>query len=188
MRRAPSVVGLAVAALTLAACPAAPAPTPSAAAEGPCSSELPPRTSPTDYPVAVLFVAGDDLPPVVGEVEWLGGDEPVSFEPPRAAHLERFTVLQTQGQAEVSLRMSDTVRIEAWTVDAVPETRFRTGNYESDRVRWSEGEGEGEEAVDVACIPVQDGQWAIIADVTFADDAGSGTYFWRLNVSQTPGT
>lgn len=71
-------------------------------------------------------------------------------------------------------------------MDAVPETRFRTGNYESDRVRWSEGGGG--EAVEVACIPVQDGQWAIIADVTFADDAGSGTYFWRLNVSQTPGT
>lgn len=186
MRRAPSLIGLAFAALTLAACSPAPTPTPSGTAEGPCSSDLPPRTSPTDYPVAVLYVAGDDLPPVVGEVEWLGDDEPVSFQPPRAVHLERFTVLQTQGQAQVSLRMSDGVRIQAWTVDAVPDTRFRTGDYEADRERWSEREGG--EAVDVACIPVRDGQWAIIADVTFADDAGSGTYFWRLNVSQTPGT
>ncbi|MBA2632175.1 MAG: hypothetical protein H0U86_04120 [Chloroflexi bacterium] len=184
MRRAPSLAGLVLVALMLAACPG-PAPAPSETAGGPCSSDLPPRTSPTDYPVAVLYVAGDDLPPVVGEVEWLGGDEPVSHEPLRAVHLERFTVLQAQGQAEVSMRMSDGVRIEAWTVDAVPDGLFRGGDYESDRVRWSKSEGN--EPTDVACIPVRDGEWTVIADVTFADDAGSGTYYWRLNVSQTPG-
>ena len=174
--------GLAVLALTLAGCATAtPSSSPAAAA---CATDLPPRTSPTDYPVAVLYVAGDDLAPVVGEVEWLGGDSPVSHAPARAVHLERFTVLQADGQAEVSLRMSDGVRISAWTVDAVPDDRFRAGNVESDRARWSEGD----EPTDLVCVPVQDGEWAIIADVTFADDAGSGTYYWRLNVSQTPGT
>lgn len=181
MRRA-TLIRLAVLALTLAGCPTATPSSPPAAA--PCTTDLPPRTSPTDFPVAVLYVAGDDLPPVVGEVEWLGGDSPVSHQPPRAVHLERFSVLQAQGQVEVSVRMSDGVRIAAWTVEAVPDNRFRSGDLESDRVRWSEGD----EPSDVVCLPVQDGEWAIIADVTFADDAGSGTYYWRLNVSQTPET
>ncbi len=181
MRRA-TLIRLAVLALTLAGCATATPSSPPAAA--PCTTDLPPRTSPTDFPVAVLYVAGDDLPPVVGEVEWLGGDSPVSHQPPRAVHLERFSVLQAQGQVEVSVRMSDGVRIAAWTVDAVPDNRFRSGDLESDRVRWSEGD----EPSDVVCLPVQDGEWAIIADVTFADDAGSGTYYWRLNVSQTPET
>ena len=63
----------------------------------PAPKDLPPRTSPTDYPVAVLHAAGDDLPPVVGEVEWLGGDEPVATVAPRAVNLQRFTVLQVRG-------------------------------------------------------------------------------------------
>jgi hypothetical protein len=175
-------VGLAMVALTLAGCATAMPSSPAAAPA--CASDLPSRTSPTDYPVAVLYVAGDDLPPVVGEVEWLGGDSPVSHEPPRAVHLERFTVLQADGQSEVSLRMSDAVGISAWTVDAVSDERFRAGDLDSDRVRWSEGD----EPTDLVCVPVQDGEWTIIAEVTFADDAGRGTYYWRLNVSQTPGT
>lgn len=183
MRRR-SFVGLAAVALTLAGCAATPQPTPSSAAGGPCGADLPPRTSPADVPVAVLYVAGDDLPPVVGEVEWLGGDTPVSHEPARPVNLERFTVLQAQGQAEVSMRMSDGVRIASWTVDAVPDGRFRSGDLDTDRVRWSEGD----DPTDLVCLPVQDGEWAIIADVTFADDAGRGTYYWRLNVTRTPET
>jgi hypothetical protein len=175
-------VGLTALALALAASgPATPSSPPAAAA---CNDELPPRTSPTEYPVAVLWVAGDDLPPVVGDVEWLGDDSPVSYHPPRAVHLERFTVLQAEGQVEVSLRMSDAVRIAAWSVDAVPDNRFRSGDLETDRVRWTAGT----EPTDVVCIPVQDGEWTIIADITFADDGGTGTYYWRLNISQTPGT
>lgn len=88
-----ALVGILVA---VAACTSAPEP--SADADT-CSSELPARTSPVDYPVAVLHVAGDDLAPVVAEVEWLGGDEPLATTAPRAVHLERFTVLQTRGQS-----------------------------------------------------------------------------------------
>jgi len=176
-------VALAIAALTVAAC-GTPAPASSPPAGGSCANDLPPRTSPTDFPVAVLHVAGDDLPPVMGDVEWLGGASDVSHEPARPVYQERFTVLQAQGQIEVSLRMSDGVRITAWTVDAVPDGQFRSGDLESDRVRWSEGD----DPTDLVCIPVQDGGWAIIANVTFADGAGSGSYYWRLNLSQTPGT
>jgi len=179
-----SLVGLAAVALTLAACGPRPDATPSEAAASPCGSELPPRTSPIDVPVAVLYVAGDDLPPVVGDVQWLGDGEPVVHEPARAVHLQTFTVLQAQGQPEISLRMTDGVRISGWTVDAVPDGSFRSGDLEAGRVRWSEGN----DPTDIVCIPARDGEWAIIADLTFADDVGTGTYYWRLNLSQTPGT
>ena len=179
MRRS-SLFGTALLALTLAGCATT---VPSSQPAAPCTNDLPPRTSPTDYPVAVLYVAGNDLPPIVGEVEWLGGDSPVSHQPPRDAHLERFSVLQAEGQTDVSVRMSDGVRIAAWTIDAVPDNRFRSGDWEADRVRWSEGD----EPTDVVCLPVQDGHWAIIADLTFADDGGRGTYYWRINISATPG-
>ena len=178
------LVGLTTGALTLAGCGPGPDASPSDPAASPCSSELPPRTSPIDVPVAVLYVAGDDLPPVVGDVEWLGGDEPMVHEPARPVHLQPFTVLQAQGQADISLRMTDGVRIAGWTVDAVPDGSFRSGDLEAGRVRWSEGN----DPTDIVCIPARDGEWAIIADLTFADDAGNGTYYWRLNLSQTPGT
>jgi len=158
-----------------------PTPTASEAAGGACGEDLPPRTSPTDYPVAVLHAAGDDLPPVVGEVEWLGGDEPVATVAPRPAHLERFTVLQVQGVSEISLRMSDGVSIAAWQVAAIPDAAFRAGDIESGS-DW----GSGSEVTDLVCLPVEDGTWAIRADVTFADDAGHGTFYWRLNVSESP--
>jgi len=180
-----SLAGLTAVALMLAGCGPGPDATPSEPAASPCSSELPARTSPVDVPVAVLYVAGDDLPPVVGDVEWVeGSEEPVIHEPARPVHLQRFTVLQAQGQADISMRMTDGVRIAGWTVDAVPDRSFRSGDLESGRVRWSEGD----EPTDAVCIPARDGEWAIIATLTFADDAGHGTYFWRLNVSQTPGT
>ena len=38
-----------------------------------------------------------------------------------------------------------------------------------------------------AC-PSRTAHWTIIADLTFADDAGTGTYYWRVNLSGTPGT
>ena len=180
MRRG-SLLAKAVLALMLAGCAAA---VPSSQPAAPCTSDLPLRTSPTDYPVAVLYVAGDDVPPVLGEVEWLGGDSPVSHQPPRDVHLERFSVVQALGQPDVSVRMTDGVGIAAWTIDAVPDSKFRSGDQESDRVRWSEGD----DPTDVVCLSVQDGDWAIIADLTFADDGGSGTYYWRLNISETPGT
>ena len=181
MRR-PSRVCAAVLAVAIAGCAAAPEPSASAAADDPCRSDLPPRTAPTDFPVAVLYVNGDDLPPVVGSVEWTGGDEPAANEPALPVHMERFTVLQTRGQSAVSIRMSDGVRIAAWTVDAVPAGGFRVGDLDTGRVRWSEG---GEET-DVACVPIQDGSWLLIGEITFADGAGTGTYYWRLNVEETP--
>ena len=92
-------------------------------------------------------------------------------------------MLQAQGQTEVSMRMTDGVSIASWTVDAMRDGAFRSGDQDAERVRWAEGEGPAE----VVCIPVQDGEWAIIADVVFADDAGSGIYYWRLSVSRTPG-
>ena len=162
-----------------AAC--APALAPSPTAGGPCVEGLPARTSPTDYPAAVLHAAGDDLPPVVGEVEWLGGDEPVATVAPRAVHLQRFTVLQVQGRAEVSLRMSDGVSIAAWQVTAISDISFRAGDLDGG-TEWSSGR----EVTDVVCVPITDGAWAIRADITFADGDGSGTFFWRLNVSDSP--
>lgn len=158
-----------------------PARTPSEAPGGACSEDLPARTSPVDYPVAVLHAAGDDLPPVVGEVEWLGGDEPVSTVAPRAVHLQRFTVLQVQGVSEVSLRLTDGVSIGAWQVIAIPDVAFRSGETEAG-TEWSGGS----EVADQVCVPVTNGSWAIRADVTFADGAGRGTFFWRLNVSGSP--
>jgi hypothetical protein len=179
MRRR-SFAWLTVLPLVVAACTAAPTPTEPAAE--PCTQDLAARTSPTDFPVGVLYVNGDDLPPVIGDVEWLGAAEPVRHEPPLPVHLERFIVLQTRGEADVSLRMTDAVEIAAWSVDAVPEGTFRIGDFESGRERWSEGD----EEMSVVCVPVRNGQWAVIADVTFADDAGHGTYYWRLNISETP--
>jgi hypothetical protein len=181
-RASPIWVALLVA--VIAGCAASPQPSPSAAADDPCRSDLPPRTAPTDFPVAVLYVNGDDLPPVVGPVDWTGGDEPATNEPVLPVHMERFTVLQTRGQSAVSIRMSDDIRIAAWTVDAVPAGGFRVGDLDTGRVRWSEG---GEET-GVACVPIQDGSWLLIGEVTFADGAGSGTYYWRLNVLETPTT
>lgn len=176
--RGPALGALLVA--LLAACATDPAPSPP---PGACTDELAPRTSPTDYPLAVLYAAGDDVPPVVGEVEWLAGDEPVATDAARPVHLERFTVLQIQAQSEISLRMSDGVGIEAWTVDAVPDDEFRAGNLDTGRIRWSEGSG----PTNVVCLPVADGNWAVVAEITFADGAGGGTYYWRLNVSDVPG-
>lgn len=158
-----------------------PQPTPSEADGGACAEDLPLRSSPTDYPVAVLHAAGDDLPPVVGEVEWLGGEEPVATAAPRGAHLERFTVLQVQGLSEISLRVSDSVSIAAWRVLAIPDTTFRAGDTEGG-TEW----GSGSELTDLVCVPIEDGAWAIRADITFADDAGHGTFYWRLNVSESP--
>ena len=101
--------------------------------------------------MAVLHVAGDDLPPVVGEVEWRGGGEPVTYEPDRAVHLQTFTVLQTRGRARFSLRMTDAVEIASWTVDVVPGPAFRRGDFETDRQRW------GSSAAPIVCVPMEDG-------------------------------
>jgi len=168
-------VGMAAAACT-------PAPTASESVGGACAPELPERTSPTDYPVAVLHVRGDDLPPVIGEIEWLGGDEPVATTAPLAVNLERFTVLQVPDASEFSLRMTDDVSIAEWRVDALPAARFRAGDFESATELSS-----GDEATELICVPVEGGEWAIRATVTFADQGGSGTFYWRLNVGATPG-
>ena len=181
MRRRPlgALGALLAVAIVAAACDQAP--TPSEAVGGACAGDLPARTSPTDYPVAVLHAAGDDLPPVIGEVDWLGGDEPIATVAPRPVHLERFTVLQVQGVPEVSLRMSDGVAIAAWQVSAIPDAGFRAGKSETG-IEWSSGD----EVTEGVCVPVQNGAWAIRAEVTFADDAGRGLFFWRLNVSESP--
>ncbi len=157
-----------------------PATAPSESTGAACASDLPPRTSPTDYPVAVLYAAGDDLPPVVGDVEWSGGDAPVATTAPRAVHLQRFTVLQVRGSSEVSIRMTDGVSISAWQVTAIPEVSFRAGEVEGG-AEWSGGT----EVTDLVCVPIADGEWAIRAEITFADDGGTGTYYWRLNVSES---
>ena len=166
--------------LALAAC-LGPAPQPSELPGGACG-DLPPRTSPTDFPVAVLHAAGDDLPPVVGEIEWLGGEEPLATAAARAIHLQRFTVLQVSGASEVSLRMSDEVSIAEWQVDAIPNDAFRRGELEGGE-SWSTGSG----PTDLVCVPVENGGWLIRAELTFADEAGRGVYYWRLNVQEAPG-
>ena len=172
----PSLVAILAVGVVVAAC----TPGPSQTAGGACAEGLPARTSPTDYPVAVLHAAGDDLPPVVGDVEWLGGDEPVATVASRAAHLQRFTVLQVRGLTEVSLRMSDGVSIAAWQVTAIPDVAFRAGDLDAG-TEWSSGR----EVTDMVCLPITDGAWAIRADITFANDGGRGTYHWRLNVSES---
>ena len=157
-----------------------PTPPPSEAAGGACAEDLPPKTSPTDYPQAVLHAAGDDLAPVVGEVEWLGGDAPVATVAPRAVHLQRFMVLQVQGVSEISLRMTDSVSIAAWQVWAIPDVSFRAGDIESGTA-W----GSGSQITDLVCVPIVDGAWAIRAEITFADEGGHGTFYWRLNLSES---
>jgi hypothetical protein len=171
-----SLVAILAAGVVAAACSPAPSHTPGVA----CVEGLAPRTSPTDYPVAVLHAAGEDLVPVVGEVEWLGGDEPVATVAPRAAHLQRFIVLQVQGLSEVSLRMSDGVSIAAWQVTAISDIAFRAGDLDA----WTEWSSGGA-VTDVVCLPITDGAWAVRADITFANDDGRGTYYWRLNVSES---
>ncbi|MBA2264995.1 MAG: hypothetical protein H0W17_01275 [Chloroflexi bacterium] len=174
------LLGLLAVGVTVVACSTGPSQ--SEAAGGACADDLPARTSPTSYPVAVLNVAGDDLPPVVGEVEWLGDDEPVSTSAPRAVHLERFTVLQVREVTELSLRMTDDVSISGWQVDALPADTFRTG----DSATFSEWTS-GEASTDLICVPIVDGEWVVRADLTFADSGGSGTYYWRINVGEMPG-
>ena len=35
------------------------------------------------------------------------------------------------------------------------------------------------------CVPLADGEWAIRAGLTFADGRGEGTFYWRLNVTES---
>ena len=181
MRRASIVAAAGLVAVALVGCGTA-SPSASQPPTSACADDLPARTSPTDYPLAVLYVAGDDLPPVVGALEWRGDGEPVTVEPGRPIHLQQFTVLQARGQPEVSLRMTDGVRIASWRVEAIPGGLFRSGDLETDRVQWAAGDG----PTDIVCVPIRDGEWAIVADITFADEAGNATYYWRLNISETP--
>lgn len=189
-RRLPSALLAAPVAVVIAACGGV-APSPSSsipASAGPSATpaacgDLPPRTSEeTDFPFPALHINGDDLPPVVGTVEWTGDGERVTHEPSRPVHLQVFTVLQARGQTEISLRMTDGVEIGAWRVDVVPASRFRIGDFETDRSTWSEGEG----PTGLVCVPVTEGSWGIIGEITFAGGAGSGTYYWRLNLTEVP--
>ncbi|MEO5985919.1 MAG: hypothetical protein ABIW50_01455 [Candidatus Limnocylindria bacterium] len=148
-----------------------------------CSSTLPARTSPVDHPVAVLHVRGDDLPPVVGAIEWSGGSEPVATTAALPVHRERFTVLQVTGVSDVSVRMTDGVGLAAWKVEAQLADEFRTEGP-APGVTWVEGEG----TTDVLCVPVTDGEWVVRADLTFADEQGEGTFYWRLNISGADGS
>lgn len=153
-------------------------------ASGPCAPDLPERPADTDFPVPILHVNGDDVPPVLGDVEWTGPDgEVIVNEPQRPAHLERFTVLQAVNQTDVSIRLSDDAEIAAWSIDAVPANTFRIGDLETDRRSWSEGEG----PTSLVCVPVENGSWAVIGTITYADGAGSGTFYWRLNIVGAPG-
>jgi hypothetical protein len=179
MRRS-SLGALAAVVIGVAAVACSPATAPSESTRAACAADLPPRTSPTDYPVAVLYAAGDDLPPVIGDVEWSGGDAPVATSAPRPVHLGRFTVLQVRGSSEVSIRMTDGVSIAAWDVTAIPEVSFRAGEIDGG-AEWSSGR----EVTDLVCVPIVDGEWAIRAEITFADDGGRGTFYWRLNVSES---
>lgn len=150
----------------------------------PCDADLPERPADTDFPVPILHVNGDDVPPVLGDVEWTGPDgEVIVNEPERPAHLERFTVLQAVNQTDVSIRLSDGAEIEAWSIDAVPANTFRIGDLETDRRDWSEGTG----PTSLVCVPVENGSWAVIGTITYAGDAGSGTFYWRLNIVGAPG-
>lgn len=164
----------------MVACGAGPVPSPSGVAVDPCAGELPARTSPTDYPVAVLHVNGDDLPPVVGEIDWRDSPAPVATTAPRPVHVQRFTVLQVRQASHAAIRMSDGVSIAAWRVAAQPDGSFRAGATEYSE--WASGE----ETTNLVCVPLEAGSWAIRADLTFADGAGSGTYYWRLNLGETP--
>lgn len=148
-----------------------------------CDSTLPARTSPADYPVAVLHVNGDDLPPVVGAIDWSGDTAPVATTAARPVHRERFTVLQVAGINDVAVRMTDGVQLAAWRVEAQMADEFRSEGP-GPGVAWADGDGR----TDVLCVPVADGEWVIRADLTFADEQGTGTFYWRLNVSGAGGS
>ena len=119
---------------------------------------------------------------MVESVAWTGGPEPIETTAPRRIHLERFTVLHAGGLSEVSIRLTDGAEIGAWRVGALPNDRFRLGDLETEREVWTEGD----EPTDLVCVPIRDGQWAIVGDITFAEGAGSATYWWRINVENTP--
>ncbi len=148
-----------------------------------CESTLSARTSPTDYPLAVLHVNGDDLPPVVGAIEWSGGTAPVATTAARPVHRERFTVLQAAGINHVSVRMTDGVQLAEWRVEAQMADEFRSEGA-GPGVAWVDGDG----TISVLCVPVTDGEWVVRADLTFADEQGTGTFYWRLNVSGADGS
>jgi hypothetical protein len=164
----------------LVACEAGPVPSPSDVADDPCAGGLPERTSPTDHPVAVLHVNGDDLLPVVGEIDWRGSPAPVATNAPRPVHVQRFTVLQVRQASHAAIRMSDGVSIAAWRVAAQPDGSFRAGATEY--AEWASGD----ETTGLVCVPLEAGSWAIRANLSFADDAGRGTFYWRLNLGETP--
>lgn len=176
------------ASLGLAACvsdepePSPPNPTASVAPGPDCAPDLPPRTSPVDVPAAVLHVAGDDLPPVLGDIRFDGSEGEARSSPRIAIHLERFTVLQTSGNRQASIRMTDEVGIASWEVWAVSDAGFRRGDLETDRATWSAGD----DPVDLVCIALSEGDWLIAAELVFADGQGEGTYYWRLNVRDVP--
>jgi len=173
-----AALGMAVALAT--GCAAGPTDSPTDSSGDACAGDLPPRTSPTDYPVAVLHLDGDDLAPVVGAVDWQGGETPVATTAARAIHLERFTVLLARDTSEMSVRMSDEVAIDEWRVDALPADGFRAGDTETG-TEWSRGS----EATELICVPLESGRWVIRAELTFTDGDGRGTYYWRVDVDGT---
>ncbi|MGH2429813.1 MAG: hypothetical protein ACRDGV_13205 [Candidatus Limnocylindria bacterium] len=164
--------------------PVSPSPNVSSSPGPNCAQDLAPRTSPIDVPAAVLYLDGDDLPPVLGEVrfEGPGPDREAGYTPRIDIHLERFTVLQTNTARQFSIRMTDGVDIAAWEVWAVPAEPFRAGDLESDRTTWSQGD----EELALVCVDLREGEWLIGADIVFADALGEGTYYWRLNATDLP--
>ena len=173
----PSIAALLLLGSAIASCGTVPAP--SEPPVGGCARDLPARTSPAGHPLPVLHVAGDDLPPVVEHIEWRGGGAPIATSAPRPVHLSRFTVVQVNGATELSLRLTDGLEIAAWRVTAIPDTEFRIGDTDAG-TEWSSGE----DPTPLVCVPLADGEWAIRADLTFADDGGEGTFYWRINAAE----
>lgn len=157
-----SFAALLIAALTLAGCG-------SDAAEVGCAP-LPEQAaaSAEGEPDALLWTGDEDLPAIAG----------VDQADLRQA---RFIVANVSSQDGLLLHLTNGARIADWEVFASDAMAFRTGRDDGELATWTEGAPA--EPVESVCVVPQPGDWLVEADVTFADDAGSGAYFWRLIVS-----
>jgi hypothetical protein len=116
-------------------------------------------------PDATLAVEGGD--PVVGQLGTFtwgdgGSDSPwLPGSPVRVGTGERATVTLSGG-----------VRVASWTARWVP-----TGTLDG-----SGAAGLGSGGAPIAFTVPGPGRWSVQVDVRYADDLGSGTYYWQLTV------
>ena len=101
---------------------------------------------------------------------------------PGAIHLERFTVLQAQGHLR-GLAAHDRWRRHRrrGTSTAIPDVAFRSGDIEGG-TEWSSGS----EVTDLVCVPVAGRRLGHPRRHHVRRRWRHGTFYWRLNVSESP--